>query len=50
MVDNRIRKDTNEPMVGVKIIQNAKVKSQNYKLKVKSFFALLFNFIRQLVD
>jgi len=34
MVGNRIRKDTNEPMVGVKIIQNAKVKIQNYKLKV----------------
>ena len=48
MVGNRIRKDTNEPMVGVKIIQNAKVKIQNYKLKVKSFFALLFSFIRQL--
>jgi hypothetical protein len=27
-----------------KIIQNAKVKIQNCKLKVKSFFALLLNF------
>ena len=48
MVDNRIRIDMNERMAGVKIIQNAKVKIQNYKLKVKSFFALLFNFIHRL--
>ena len=47
MVDNRIRIDMNERMAGVKIIQNAKVKIQNYKFKVKSFFALLFNLIHQ---
>jgi len=28
--------DANERMTGVKIIQKAKVKSQNYKLKFKS--------------
>jgi len=37
-------------MAGTKIIQNAKVKIQNCKSKVKSFFALLFNFIHRLTD
>ena len=60
MVGNRIRKDTNERMAGVKIIQNAPPQrgpamtgqslSQNSKLQVKNFFALLFSFIRQLAD
>jgi len=33
-----------------KIIQKSKVKIQNCKLKVKSSFVLLFNFIRRLTD
>jgi len=42
-------KDTNKRTRKEKI-QKSKFKSQNCKSKVKSYFALLFNFIRQLAD
>jgi len=42
--------DANERITGARIIQKAKVKIQNCKLKVKSSFVLLFNLICQLAD
>ena len=36
--------NTDERMAGAKIIQKSKVKIQNYKSKVKSFFCFTFEF------
>ena len=42
---NGKRTNANERMIDIKIMQKSKVKIQNYKSKVKNFFALLPYFL-----